>query len=233
MLPPAAIDAVGLWEQVRMLPPLGQTRALAGAVARGPVEADRVEDEPLGACHARLLALCAMLHGGTLPAEVACPACGAKLEFALAVRDLLAQAPRVQAVEVEAEGRTYTFRVPTLADVEAAARHSEGAQHLLARCLADPPEADVPAGVADRAEALLAEADPLALVRLALACPACAAAWDEALDVRRFALWAVEREAERFVRDVHRLARAYGWTEADVRALGPWRRQQYLAWAEV
>ena len=30
------------------------------------------------------------------------------------------------------------------------------------------------------------------------------------------------------VHAVHALASAYGWTEADVLAVGPWRRQVYL-----
>ena len=33
----------------------------------------------------------------------------------------------------------------------------------------------------------------------------------------------------RFLRDVHTLASTYGWREADILALSPWRRQYYLA----
>jgi hypothetical protein len=35
--------------------------------------------------------------------------------------------------------------------------------------------------------------------------------------------------AERTLSDVHRLASAYGWSESDILALGPRRRQRYLA----
>jgi hypothetical protein len=34
--------------------------------------------------------------------------------------------------------------------------------------------------------------------------------------------------AYRMLRDVHALATAYGWREADIVAMSPWRRQVYL-----
>ncbi len=74
----------------------------------------------------------------------------------------------------------------------------------------------------------LAEADPGAELLLELLCPACGHAWDEALDVASF-FWAeLDVQARRLLREVHVLARAYAWREADILALSPRRRRLYL-----
>jgi hypothetical protein len=38
----------------------------------------------------------------------------------------------------------------------------------------------------------------------------------------------VESWAYRILRQVHALASAYGWSEGDILAMSPWRRQFYL-----
>jgi hypothetical protein len=65
-------------------------------------------------------------------------------------------------------------------------------------------------------------------VQLSLTCPDCDARWDAPLDIASF-LWSeVQAWALRTLADVHTLARAYGWAEADILALSPPRRQAYL-----
>lgn len=74
----------------------------------------------------------------------------------------------------------------------------------------------------------MAAADPQADVQLACTCPACGEAWPMVFDIASV-LWSeIHAWARRLLRDVHALARAYGWREADVLALGPTRRQIYL-----
>jgi hypothetical protein len=73
----------------------------------------------------------------------------------------------------------------------------------------------------------MAAADPRADVELALACPACAHEWTAAFDAAAF-LWSeLDAWTRRTLHDVHTLATAYGWTEAEVLALGR-RRHVYL-----
>ena len=74
----------------------------------------------------------------------------------------------------------------------------------------------------------MAEADPLAEVLVDVACPACGTAFVADLDVGGF-VWA-ELRARRSgccARSTS-LARAYGWTEAEVLALDDARRAAYL-----
>ena len=74
----------------------------------------------------------------------------------------------------------------------------------------------------------MAARDPLAEIELALACPACGHQWQLVFDIASFLWLKIEMQARRLLREVHALARAYGWREADILALSPGRRQAYL-----
>ena len=81
--------------------------------------------------------------------------------------------------------------------------------------------------------AALAEADPLAEVLVDVACPACGEEFVADLDIGAF-VWAdVRARAQRLLLEVDALARAYGWTEVEVLALGERRRAAYLELAEA
>jgi len=71
-------------------------------------------------------------------------------------------------------------------------------------------------------------ADPQAEVHLALSCPACAHQWQSLFDIVSFFWGELEAWARRLLYDVHTLASAYGWCEADILAMSAWRREQYL-----
>ena len=74
----------------------------------------------------------------------------------------------------------------------------------------------------------MAACDPLADIRLELCCAACEHRWSLALDPVTF-LWArVAEHARLLLREVHTLAWAYGWQEADILAMSARRRQYYL-----
>jgi hypothetical protein len=61
-----------------------------------------------------------------------------------------------------------------------------------------------------------------------LACPECGHAWQERLDVDAF-LWAqLSARARKLLVEVHTIASAYGWGEAEILAMHPMRRQAYL-----
>jgi hypothetical protein len=86
----------------------------------------------------------------------------------------------------------------------------------------------LPATVRDALARRMGELDPQADVHTRVVCPECAHAWQAVFDIVSF-LWAeLDGWAQRFLRDVHVLASAYGWREDDVLALSPWRRQIYL-----
>ena len=74
----------------------------------------------------------------------------------------------------------------------------------------------------------MAQADPQADVQLALSCPVCGHKWQTAFDIVSFFWSEINAWAARILREVHILAWGYGWREADILALRPWRREVYL-----
>jgi hypothetical protein len=74
----------------------------------------------------------------------------------------------------------------------------------------------------------MAEIDPQADIQIALTCPACLHQWSAAFDIASHLWIEVNSWAMRILDEVHRLASAYGWSEADILELSPMRRQLYL-----
>jgi hypothetical protein len=220
----SAAVVLGLWEEANVLPPV--ERALVLASLEGG-DADELARLPLGRRDARLLRVHAALSGPTLEATASCPHCGDAAEFALDVDALLARADEAVAPEpVELDGRVVDWRLPDSRDVLAAAAAVDvdaAERVLLERCVG---EAGDDARIA--VTAAMAEADPLAEVLVDLACPACGEPFVADVDVSRFVWSEVRARALGLLRDVDALARAYGWTESEVLALGDARRATYL-----
>lgn len=192
---------------------------------------------PLGERDRRLLALREGTLGRRIESVARCPGCGEPLDLTLDTRELRGGSEG----EVPAEGElrrdgalTLHFRLPNSLDLLAAERCAdveEGRRRLAERCVLEAPASLDEDDVAALAAAL-ATADPGAELLLELRCPACDHGWRELLDVASF-LWAeIEAQARRLLREVHVLARAYGWREPDVLALTPRRRRLYLEMAE-
>jgi len=190
-----------------------------------------------------LLTVRELTFGPTLEALTECPRCGERLELELetgAVRVEPRPRPRAAAGagELRVGDWSVRFRAPSAADLAAAAG-ADGPEQaravLLARCVASAAEAgqvravaELPGEVVQALAARMAELDPQADVRLALSCPACGVGWEEVFDVAAFFWHEISACAPRLLREVHALAAAYGWREADILAMGPRRRQAYL-----
>ncbi len=74
----------------------------------------------------------------------------------------------------------------------------------------------------------LSTCDPQADVRIDLDCASCGHRWTSPFDIARYLWTELETHARRLLYDVHALATAYGWAEADVLAVSPARRRYYL-----
>jgi uncharacterized Zn finger protein (UPF0148 family) len=168
------------------------------------------------------------LFGGPLRGWVACPRCGEKLEFAFDGHTVSAgmDAERDASVEVDGE----RFRLPTSRDLAAVVGETDAtraAERLLRRLQLTGgdvwSEAQMEA-VGER----LAEADPLAEIRLSFTCPRCEVGFEESLDLPSFVWSEMEARARRVLSEVHVLALAYGWSEAEILRLSPARREIYL-----
>jgi hypothetical protein len=231
---PELLDA---WERGRGEPPVQRALTLlAPACPETPLEA--LARESVGRRDARLLTLREQTFGSRLVSVTACPACGERLETAFEVADI--RVPETgggeETLRLPVAGRELTFRLPNSLDLAALALCAdlEGARRrLLGRCLLAAPgeelavdrlPAEALQAVADR----MAAADPQGDVELALQCPACSHAWQAAFDIASFFWTEVDAWARVLLHEIHTLASAYGWREADILALSPWRRRTYL-----
>ena len=60
------------------------------------------------------------------------------------------------------------------------------------------------------------------------ACASCGHRHEVAFDIASFFWGEIDAWASRTFLDVHALAKAYGWREAEILAMSPRRRQHYL-----
>jgi hypothetical protein len=232
------------WESAHQLPGWLRPLAVGALLDSGPP----LQDAPLGVVSSRLLALAQQWSGDRLDGVVRCEECGEQLGVDLPVDELIAAAP-VRPVEqdgpptppplvqVSGTGWSLTARLPTPSDLAAVAREPDvtaARARLVARLVvsAEPGELLDDAGtalVAERAlERALEQEDPLASIRVTVACSACGAAGTAVLDMAGWWWALVDARVQQLLHEVHRLASAYGWSEQDVLAVGPHRRARYL-----
>jgi hypothetical protein len=228
-----------VWEWGLAQPPVQRALALLAA-ACPDIPQDTLAQLSIGQRDARLLTLRVWTFGPQLVSLTTCPGCGESLEQIFRAADIRV-APEVEpaeALSLTTADYTVRFRLPNSLDLSAILDHKEipsARDLLLERCLlavqqnSEERSADqLPAHVVDAAVEAMAQADPQADVRLALACPACDHQWQAVFDIVSFFWSEIDAWASRILREVHTLASAYGWREADIVAMSPWRRQVYL-----
>jgi hypothetical protein len=214
-----------LWEDCARARPIDRALLLLHGLA-GDGGGEDPAGLPIGLRDARLLheRMARFGHGGE--AVVDCPACHERMAFPLDLAALADAAPPAppDAVVDCAGGR---YRLPTSRDLAAAVALPVPREALarLCRIEGDGPLDDAALDALDDA---FAAADPAAAIDLALACAACGHAFTAPFDAAE-ALWTdLSRHAARTLDEVHRLASAYGWSEAQVLAVPPARRSWYL-----
>lgn len=220
---------LALWERGATLHPIDRC-ALLAAVAWRDGSADSVADLPLGTVNEHLLRLREACFGPRIEAHADCPRCGQRLSFALDTRVLLegADGARRPAPGALDPG----LRPPSLRDLAAVADAqdaTEAARRLLERCLPGGTGAALNRDSLADIDAALDAVDPRADLSLALTCPDCGHSGSARLDPGALLWDELAASAQALLADVHRLARAYGWTEDQVLALGPVRRAHYLS----
>jgi hypothetical protein len=185
----------------------------------------------IGETDRMLFALRTDLFGTTMECVTACQSCGESLEFDVATTDLVPQSPATPSARAELLDGLLECRPPVNSDFSELLGGSAAfaSRRLLWRCLLD--DAANLDGLSDeecdRALAELADADPGSSIQLAIEC-ACAHRWIEEFDIRSYLLTELTDWAVRTLRDVHRLASRYGWSETAILRMSPWRKDIYL-----
>lgn len=238
----SASRLLNTWERGRRLS--GVERALLLLAAAAPEDpAEATEALPIGPRDSRILDLRAAVFGPRLDAVVSCPACGERLEFAMAAPEMPFRndVNLPGTLSVSSDGYEIAFRLPTSEDLVAVAQQREADRRsaLLDRCIRDARRDDLPINVDALPETVVAAVvermaafDPSTTLQIDLACPGCGHEWHNPFDIVAF-LWAeVDAWAMRTLYEVHALASAYGWGEADILAMSAWRRHRYMQMVE-
>jgi hypothetical protein len=212
---------------------------------------------PMGQRDSRLLRLRELTFGPRLNAVVQCPRCLAQLELAFDAADTRAAASvegdigTVSLRNAEREGGSepeiltaafehgeVRYRLPNTLDLAAVAFErnvSHARRLLLERCVlaimhdgAASTVENAPPDLLDATVRHMSQADPQGDVQVTFSCPSCGHGGESAFDIASFFWSEVDVWASRTLSDVHTLANAYGWREADILAMSPERRRQYI-----
>jgi hypothetical protein len=238
MAPLSPADLLDAWERGFHRPPSRRALVLLGAAAPGQ-SADGLADMSIGQRDGCLLSLRESQFGPLVTGIVTCRACQEQIEVDFDIRQVQVSPPASTApLTVSRSGYRVDFRLPGSGDIEPSIHDGDveaTRRALFERCVVsayrdgrEVSAASVPPQVVDAVEARMGAADPQADIRLALTCSECAFAWAVTFDIATF-LWAeVDASARRTLLEVHTLASAYGWREADILALSPPRRRFYI-----
>lgn len=226
------VEVMAAWATGRRLPAAARHRAVLDRAFL-----DRADGLTVGRRNMLLLAERRHRFGDRLDAEADCPSCGERLELGLALGELPADTG-AETGTAEADGHTVAFRVPTCADLEAAAATGDPATAvgvLLDRCVTEAhgpsgplSPAELPAPVLAAVEDAMAAADPFAHLTVAADCAVCGSPITLWLEPGAIYWTELTAHVHRLMGEVHRLAAAYGWSEHDILTMDPARRAVYL-----
>ena len=233
-----AAELLTAWERGAAEPPyLRGLRLLAAALP--DQELDTLAGWSLGRRDAALLSLRARLFGERLTSVATCPACASPVELDFRTSEIYApyaDEALPPLLAIAEDGHRYQVELHSLTTRDLISAADEPRRDLLIeRCVTaalrdgTAIRADeLPADVLAECARVLAECDPQADVQLMLTCPECNHRWYALFDILAYLWHEIEQWAGRTLREVHLLARAYGWNEAEILSLSPQRRQLYL-----
>lgn len=236
---PSAAELLNVWEQARSLPPTDCALSLL-TLTDAETSREQLAQLSIGRRDARLLKLREKIFGPQMTGRTNCPACGQPMEMNFSVAEIQASPPAEAAEAFAANfgGHEIAFRPPNSGDLATLVPGDDVAaqkRRLIQRCLlkatrdGQPLTADqLPDETVNALSECMSELDPQGDVQLSLACPQCGHHWHAPLDVVSFVWNEIHAWAARLLRDVHVLASAYGWREADILAMSAGRRQAYL-----
>jgi hypothetical protein len=241
---------VQAWEEGQPQHPIDRALTLL-SLSRPDATRNDLAKLPIGRRDTLLIEMREHVFGRELHLFAVCPACEEELELELETNQLLAQSrarpeDREPVYRADWEEWSVEFSLPSSLDLAFALRgrtHGTGAESaaygaLMARCIRNlerggnkvggAPVSEMPQLLLKQIEAAIAEADPDAEILLNLSCPECGEEFQELFDIVTFLWDEFAAYAKELVYEVHALARYYGWSEGDIFAMSPGRRQTYL-----
>ena len=194
-----------------------------------------------------LIRLREMTFGPVFLGLTTCPGCNVRLEMSFLgseiapPENILDNDPK-EDLKLDESGYEIEFRIPNSLDVRSiygVKDLSEAKRILLDLCIrsacygsVEIPTSQIPVEVLDSVVDGMGEADPEGDIQISLSCGSCGHKWQMTFDILHF-FWAeINASAHLIAHDVHRLARAYGWSEFEILNLSHRRRKIYLDMVE-
>jgi hypothetical protein len=239
--PGALLD---LWDECAQAELPQRARAILRAAYRQLCVED-LDAMAIGQWNSALLRFRAAQFGTELRIFDRCPSCQGSVEFAVETSEILPAADPLPDERYFSSGDwSVRFRPLTGGDwlrsfQPGCGEPKEAGKRLLSRALlqvrhrsreATPEEMPDPAWEA-LAEALV-EADTASEILFRLRCPSCREEWDSPLEPAEFVWREINAACRRLLRQIHALAWAYGWSEAEIVGLSQERRTNYLRMIE-
>ena len=231
MTPLDEADLLRLWARCEEAPRVLRPACLYDELELGG-DGGAGDAVPVGTRDRALIAARARLFGSAVKCQYRCEACGEAIEIAFDLNALDAPAAVAEA-QVSWGDTALRLRAATTRDVARAlsAPGPDRPAALVRACALTPLPDSLPEELIEAASEALAAADPDAEIELALDCPDCGAAATALFDIGA-CLWDdLVQAARRLLGEVHLLATAYGWSEAEILAVPGRRRRAYLALA--
>jgi hypothetical protein len=232
-------DLLAAWETGRHQNAASRGITLLGIAFPGSTR-EALAEFTVGERDRWLLELRRALFGAEAAALTSCPKCGESLELDIPVADLPAAVEDVgpRTGEIDRGGYRVRFHLPLCKDLVYASRAADvasGTRLLLERCVETAERSGeaiacsgIPPALAEEVAGRIEQMDAQGEIRFALACPACSTRWGAIFDIVSFLWTELDSWAVRLLRQVHSLATAYGWREADILGLSDARREFYL-----
>ena len=243
----SASELLSIWERGAGGTPVDQALAILSIVfpRAQPDLLARLDIVQRDLC---LLELRARTFGSQIEGIADCPACNQRLEFDFDARQLPApdsllpdpgtMQPSTPETYLVPNGYEVTCRLPNSADLARVVRsvdQASGRQQLLEACILAVQQdgeartaSDLPAEAVDLLVEQMSQNHPVSNLLLQVTCPDCATTWELIFDIVSYFWDEIHAWSRRLVHEVHTLAMAYGWREADILGMSAWRRQQYL-----
>jgi len=235
-----AVDLLDFWER-GLTNPLPKRVLDLLVIAYPEMSFEQGKELPIGRRDLYLMEVREALFGSRLNCLTTCSSCSERLELGFDINQLRAFPLNSELSEIyliTVDDYEVQFRLPNTSDLLYITELSDttmARRTLFERCLLQATctgeliaASDVSDEIVNAIAARMAEIDSQADIQITLTCPACSNQWSAAFDIASHLWIEINGWAIRILEDVHRLASAYGWSEAEILALSPMRRQLYL-----
>lgn len=196
----------------------------------------------VGERDALLLEFREWLFGEKLLNLSACPSCGTQVEWEIQIPDIRAHSPvpepGTRRFQHQSGPYLIDFRLPDSLDMKDALFSPEKMADPLktvARCIVgagksgtETDPAALPPEILEEIGDRMGEEDPLSLITMELHCPSCYKQWEATFDIMHYLWKEIDSWAQKMLRDVASLAKAFGWSEKEILRMTPSRRNLYL-----